>query len=61
MKSTPAVLVVDDEPGIRSLLKIVVERTGCTVDLASDGHEALEKIRSGASYDLVLLDLMMPR
>ena len=55
----PAVLITDDDPGIRGLLATVTLQTGCTVDTAANGYEAIEKLRTG-SYDLLLLDLMMP-
>jgi DNA-binding response OmpR family regulator len=55
----PAVLITDDDPGIRGLLATVTRQTGCSVDTAANGFEAMEKLRTG-SYDLLLLDLMMP-
>jgi CheY-like chemotaxis protein len=57
--SKPAVLITDDDPGIRGLLTTVTLLTGCTVETAANGTEALQKLRTG-SYDLLLLDLMMP-
>lgn len=55
----PAVLITDDDPGIRGLLKTVTLQAGCTADTAANGFEAIEKMLTG-SYDLLLLDLMMP-
>ena len=55
----PAVLITDDDPGIRGLLQAMTLMTGCTVETAANGIEALEKMRS-RSFDLLLLDLMMP-
>ena len=55
----PAVLITDDDPGIRGLLQTMTLMTGCTVETAANGFEALEKMRS-KSFDLLLLDLMMP-
>ncbi len=54
------VLVVDDEPSIRLLVTRALEKKGFTVDSATDGVEALEKL-SEQKYDLLVLDLMMPR
>jgi DNA-binding response OmpR family regulator len=54
------ILIADDDPGIVRLLKLLVEREGFFVDVARDGHEAIEKIEKG-SYVLLLLDLQMPR
>jgi CheY-like chemotaxis protein len=53
------ILVVDDNEDIRSLLSLVLQREGHEVVLASDGTEALEKIKI-AKPDLILLDVMMP-
>ncbi|PSQ78112.1 MAG: hypothetical protein BRD37_03575 [Bacteroidetes bacterium QH_8_67_23] len=56
------VLVVDDEKNIRLTLRQVLEEEGLRVDTASDGDDALGKVRaaSGPDFDLVLLDLRMP-
>ncbi len=53
-------LVVDDEPAIREMLKDFFEDEGYAVDLAADGAEALEALRKSGPYALVLLDLIMP-
>ena len=58
--STQRVLVVDDEENIRHMLRLMLRRAGYEVDTASDGLEALEALR-GQPYDVVLLDLRMPR
>ncbi|MEL7035737.1 MAG: adenylate/guanylate cyclase domain-containing protein [Cyanobacteria bacterium J06592_8] len=54
------VLVVDDNEVNRNLLARRIKREGHQVMLACDGFEALEMIRS-ESFDLVLLDIMMPQ
>lgn len=54
------VLVVDDEPSIRLLVARALEKRGFDVDSATDGVEALQKLSEG-HYDLLVLDLMMPR
>src|SRR5207237_552417 len=54
------ILIADDGPAIRSLLRLIVERAGMDVDVAADGHEALTMIER-RNYALVLLDLQMPR
>jgi CheY-like chemotaxis protein len=55
------ILVVDDEPPIRSLLGFALSRGGMTPLLASNGQEAIDlfKEKSG-TIDLVLLDILMP-
>jgi two-component system OmpR family response regulator len=57
--SQPAVLIIDDDPGIRELLRNLTERTGCTAVTAANGIEAIEKLKH-ADFDLLVLDLMMP-
>ena len=54
------VLVVDDEPHIGRIIQMKLERGPYTVQLASDGVQALEVLRSDSQVDLVLLDIMMP-
>src|SRR5262245_30418563 len=51
-------LVVDDEAPNRAMLKDMIEDCGHQCEIASDGIEALAKIR--LNIDLVLLDLVMP-
>ncbi|HEY0736633.1 MAG TPA: response regulator transcription factor [Herpetosiphonaceae bacterium] len=53
------VLVVDDEPRIVNFVRMNLELEGCRVIAASNGREALERIRDNLP-DLVLLDIMMP-
>lgn len=53
------ILIVDDQPGIRLLLKDVFTNEGYDVMLAHTGIEALEKIY-GHSFDLVMLDYRLP-
>ncbi len=53
------VLVVDDEPNIVDLLKMVLTQDGYEVATATNGQEALERI-AARSYDLILSDMRMP-
>lgn len=55
------ILVIDDDLAIRVLLQAVLKRMKFDVELAEDGAVGLEKLRHDGSYDLILLDLMMPR
>jgi two-component system, response regulator, stage 0 sporulation protein F len=52
-------LVVDDEENIRFLFKEELEEEGYEVEVASNGLEALDKIRQ-STFDLVILDIKMP-
>jgi len=54
-----SVLVVEDDPNIRELLQLYLEKEGYAVTLAADGGQGLEKFRA-IQPNLVLLDVMMP-
>ena len=54
------ILVVDDEPHIRRILKTVLESGSFEVDTRPDGTTALEAVTGTEHYDLILLDIMMP-
>ena len=54
------IMVVDDEPDVVDLVKLVLESDGFNVVMAYSGKEALEKIGQEMP-DLVLLDIMMPQ
>jgi two-component system, OmpR family, alkaline phosphatase synthesis response regulator PhoP len=57
---TAKVLVVDDEPAIRLLVTKALEKHGFSVETAVDGVDAVHKLES-STYDLMVLDVMMPR
>lgn len=52
-------LVVEDDLAIRRLVKMVLERENCVVDIAADGIEAVLKLGLG-DFNVIILDLMMP-
>lgn len=54
-----SILVVDDEPVIRTVLGRSLQREGIRVTTAENGVEALEKIRDGC-FDIVISDILMP-
>ena len=53
------ILIVDDEPRIRELIRENLQYSGYTCEEAGDGSAALSLL-TGGGYDLVILDLMMP-
>jgi DNA-binding response OmpR family regulator len=59
VRSRPLVLIVEDEPDILMLLRVVIEMNGYDAALAADGSTALERL-DAEKPDLVLLDLMLP-
>jgi two-component system cell cycle sensor histidine kinase/response regulator CckA len=58
------VLVMDDEPAVRRVATVMLERLGYDVEAAAEGAEALEKARAaraaGRPFDVLLLDLTVP-
>jgi DNA-binding response OmpR family regulator len=57
--NAPRILVVDDEPQVREVLKLYLSREGFRISTATDGLAALEAFETQAP-DLILLDLMLP-
>ena len=55
----PTILVVDDEPGVRSALGGVLRDEGYTVEAVSSGEACLERMTRGA-VDLIVLDVWLP-
>ncbi len=55
----PRILVVDDDPHIRELVSVFLEREGFQTYEAIDGVDALRKIEE-VKMDMVILDVMMP-
>jgi len=53
------ILVVDDEPSFRNVLKRVLVKDGHKVTLAKDGLEGLHQLKN-KSFDIVLTDINMP-
>lgn len=53
------ILIVDDEEGIRSIIKEYCEEEGYEVEEAETGKKALEKLKI-KDYDMLILDIMMP-
>ncbi|MDE3118346.1 MAG: sigma-54-dependent Fis family transcriptional regulator [Nitrospirota bacterium] len=58
MDNSSAILIVDDEPDMRALLKDVLEERGHRVQVSSNGREALKKLAE-EEYSVVLTDLRM--
>jgi signal transduction histidine kinase len=54
-------LLVEDDPEIRSQLLDFLVSEGFEVEVANDGEQALRTLRAAGSIDLILLDLMLPK
>jgi CheY-like chemotaxis protein len=59
LRDRHTVLVVEDDPDTRDIIRTTLEKDGWQVDTAENGRVALERV-AGALPGLVLLDLMMP-
>ncbi len=55
----PHVLIIDDEPQIRAMLRQMLERIGLTVSDAPDGKAALQ-LQQKNPADLIITDIIMP-
>ena len=58
-QTTPQILVVDDNPEIREIIKILLTGEGFWVTEAKNGAHALTELKNN-SFDLVILDILMP-
>ncbi|UCG66256.1 MAG: sigma-54-dependent Fis family transcriptional regulator [Deltaproteobacteria bacterium] len=58
MKKDSSVLVVDDDPGHRTMLRTLLKGWGYGIDEADDGSTAIEKVHDRA-FDLILMDIRM--
>src|SRR4029077_20444788 len=54
-----SILVVDDDPHIRDVVRFAFEKTGMTISIAQDGKEALRQFDRSV-HDLIVLDIGMP-
>jgi two-component system, NtrC family, nitrogen regulation response regulator NtrX len=55
----PTILIVDDEPGVRTALSGVLRDEGYTVEAVSSGEDCLERV-TRAAFDLIVLDVWLP-
>ncbi|HEV8440248.1 MAG TPA: response regulator transcription factor [Methylomirabilota bacterium] len=55
------ILVVEDERKVASFLRQGLQEEGYAVEIAADGVAALDLLLGGPGYDLVVLDLMVPK
>ncbi len=53
------ILLVDDNGINQKVARDILKKAGCTIDIASNGLEAIEKVKKN-TYDLILMDIQMP-
>lgn len=58
--STKKILLVDDDDSLVEFLKMYISNEGFNIEVAYDGVEALEKVKT-QKVDLIILDAMLPR
>ncbi len=55
-----ALLIVEDDEKLQDLIRTILVRHTTSIDVASDGEQAIEKLQA-SRYDIVILDLMLPK
>ncbi len=60
MKKSPRILIVDDDPAMRSLLSFRLESVGYEIAVCESGEQVKELIGTEFDFDLILLDVMLP-
>jgi DNA-binding response OmpR family regulator len=53
------ILVIDNDPTMTDLLRLLLDATGSEITIANSGQEGLKKVRDNI-LDIIILDLMMP-
>jgi CheY-like chemotaxis protein len=54
------ILVVEDEPELRDVLRVALESDGYDVSVVGNGRDAIQHLRSTANTCLIVLDLLLP-
>ncbi len=63
-KTNGLVLVVDDEPDVRKVVRMTLEKAGYDVIEAEDGEKAIQEVQSGENplmLDVIISDIRMPK
>jgi len=60
MEERANILIVDDNTSLSRTMSFVLKRHGYDVTIASDGHEAIEKVRE-KPFAMIFMDIKMPR
>ena len=55
------ILIVEDTAHIRKLIKAVLKDENIEIEEAVTGEEAIDKIQQGKKYELILMDIMLPK
>lgn len=55
------ILIVEDTEHIRKLIKAVLKNENIEIEEAVAGEDAIDKIQQGKRYELILMDIMLPK
>jgi CheY-like chemotaxis protein/anti-sigma regulatory factor (Ser/Thr protein kinase) len=58
-QNRPRLLLAEDDQTIRNILQVMLQRSNYEIDIAENGHKAVDMWEKG-SYDLILMDVQMP-
>jgi len=61
MEMRPRALIVEDDNVTRSLLRQLLVTSGCEVDEATDGEQAIDRLSGESKYSVILLDIVLPK
>ena len=59
-KESVVVFLVDDDKFLLDMYSLKFKKSGCSVEVAFSGNEALKKLRDGFEPDIIVLDIIMP-
>jgi two-component system, OmpR family, alkaline phosphatase synthesis response regulator PhoP len=54
------ILLIDDDRFLLDMYSLKFKKSGLEIDVSANSQTALEKLKSGSSYDIILLDIIMP-
>jgi signal transduction histidine kinase/ActR/RegA family two-component response regulator len=57
---TERILVAEDNLQVQNILRRILERAGYAVTIVSDGQQAIDAVKRGERFDVIILDAMMP-
>ncbi|HEY4505357.1 MAG TPA: response regulator [Candidatus Paceibacterota bacterium] len=54
------ILLIDDDRFLLDMYSLKFKKSGLDIDVVASSQTALEKLRAGGSYDIIILDIIMP-
>ncbi|MCB9029848.1 MAG: response regulator [Deltaproteobacteria bacterium] len=54
------IMIIDDEPGVLTALKLMLGAMGANAEIFERGSDAIEALKAGSDFNLILCDLRMP-